>query len=235
MRCRTPDSVAREVRSYVDKYGIESMYFRDDILFRPGKIAAALGREVPGLEWSCLLRADMMTKGMMARMYDGGCREVRVGFESGDDGVLELANKKTAVADNIRSITLARDAGIAIAGFMIVGLPGESEASLANTERFVRETGARVSVHFPLPLPGTELYRQGRESGLIDDEAALLRLFSQPQLPGAVLQPPAVNYTDLPDDVLVHWAMRIADVGRTNTEVSDVASGTAPSHADAPF
>ena len=217
VRTRSPDSVAAEVRSYVDKYGVRSMYFRDDILFRPGKIAAALAREVPDLRWSCLLRADMMTPGMLARMYDGGCREVRVGFESGDDGVLDLANKKTAVADNVRSIELARAAGIAISGFMIVGLPGESEASLANTERFVRETGARVSVHFPLPLPGTDLYRQGRETGLIPDPTGLLRLFSQPQLPGAVLQPPAVNYTDLPDDVLVHWAMRIAEVGRRNT------------------
>lgn len=248
VRRRSPESVALEVAAYRDTYQIESMYFRDDILFRPGKIADALAKEVPGLSWSCLLRADMINDREVARMKAGGCAEIRVGFESGDDAVLAHANKKTEVADNRSCVEVCRRQGVAIAGFLIVGLPGETETSLAATERFVLETGARVSVHFPLPLPGTVLYDQGRQQGFIPDEAALLRKFSEPQLPGAVLQPPPVNYTDLSPEILVYWAMRIAEAGRVGgpglpvggPERTEEALATARidavlTHADAPF
>ncbi len=234
VRRRSPASVAAEVKGYVDRYGIESMYFRDDILFRPGRIADALAEAVPDLQWSALLRADMITPSRVRRMRAGGCREIRVGFESGDDLVLDRANKKTAVADNVRCIEVCHAENVAVSGFLIVGLPGETEASLAATLRFVEETGARVSVHFPLPLPGTELFRQGLRDGLIPDQAALLRRFSEPQLPGAVLQPPPVDYCGLPDDVLVGWATRIAEVGRRGVDADEAAAGAAD-HADCPF
>jgi radical SAM superfamily enzyme YgiQ (UPF0313 family) len=234
VRARSPKLVAEEIAGYQARYGIESMYFRDDILFRPGKIADALAEAVPGLQWSCLLRADMMTDGVLRRMAAGGCREIRVGFESGDDLVLDKVNKRTEVSDNVKCIEVARKHNVDVSGFLIVGLPGETVDSLRNTERFVRETGVRASVHFPLPLPGTELYEEGKRSGQIPDEVALLRQFSEPQLPGAVLQPPPVNYTDLPPEVLVEWAMRIAEAGRQADREADEATEVAH-HADAPF
>lgn len=232
VRARSPQRVADEIALYRQRYAIDSMYFRDDILFRPGRIADALAQAVPGLRWSCLLRADMMTDGMLAKMAAGGCAEIRVGFESGDDHVLLLANKKTEVVDNRRCIEIARRHGVEVSGFLIVGLPGETEQSLAATEQFVREMRVRASVHFPLPLPGTPLYRDAVQSGLVPDEAALLRLFSEPQLPGSVLQPPPVNQCDLPADLLVHWAMRIAEAG----QLAD-ADGASPNAAgaDCPF
>ena len=214
VRARSPASVAAEIAGYRETYGIESMYFRDDILFRPARIAEALAEAVPGLGWSCLLRADMMSESVVQRMKDGGCAEIRVGFESGDDLVLERANKRTEVSQNLASIAVCRKVGVDLSGFLIVGLPGETVESLHATERFVRETGVRASVHFPLPLPGTALYDEGRQSGHIPDPAALLRAFSEPQLPGVVLQPPPVNYTDLAPELLVEWAERIAEAGR---------------------
>jgi radical SAM superfamily enzyme YgiQ (UPF0313 family) len=232
VRKRSPESVAAEVAGYVERYGIAAMYFRDDILFRPEAIGAAIQKQTPGLRWSCLLRADMMTDARVGQMRDGGCAEIRVGFESGDDLVLAQANKRTEVVDNVHCIEVCRRQGVQISGFLIVGLPGETEASLAATERFVRDTGVRVSVHFPLPLPGTELFAQGKRDGLIPDEAALLRAFSEPQLPGMVLQPPPVNYSQLPEDVLVAWAMRIAEAGRGEQRPIPPAAAV---HADAPF
>lgn len=247
VRVRKPELVADEIAGYLQKYAIEGMYFRDDILFRPGRIADALRAVVPGLPWSCLLRADMMSDGILAKMAAGGCVEIRVGFESGDDTVLELANKKTEVAQNRRCIEVARRHGVEVSGFLIVGLPGETLESLAATERFVRETGVRVSVHFPLPLPGTPLYREALAAGQLGNEADLLRKFSDPQLPGAVLQPPPVNHTALSDEVLVEWALRIAAAGRAADEASEALDSgdlhgytvdSAPprgEHADSPF
>jgi hypothetical protein len=140
--------------------------------------------------------------------------EIRVGFESGDDVVLDGANKKTTVDDNVRCVEAGRRSGIDVAGFLIVGLPGETEESLANTLRFVAENRVRASVHFPIPLPSTPLCDEALRRGLVRDLADLLRRFAEPQLPGQVLQPPVVNFTDLPGEVLVGWAMKIAEAAR---------------------
>jgi len=214
VRLRSPGSVTEELAAYRDRYAVQSMYFRDDILFRPERLARAFADADLGLTWSCLLRADMMNARTLATMREGGCAQIRVGFESGDDAVLGEANKQTSVHDNARCIALCRDAGIDISGFLIVGLPGETEDSLAGTLRFVLENDARASVHFPLPLPGTPLFADAVRDGLVPDTANLLRRFSEPQLPGQVLQPPPVNFTDLPEQVLVGWATRIAEAAR---------------------
>ena len=57
----------------------------------------------------------------------------------------------------------------------------------------VTVTGCSFGGLNSLPLPGTDLYRQTLARGEIGDEAALLRKFSEPQLPGAVLQPPPMR------------------------------------------
>ena len=126
VRLRSPDSLVKELALYKEEYAVESMYFRDDILFRPEKLAKAFAEASLDLKWSCLLRADMMTKRTLEAMREGGCAQIRVGFESGDDAVLDEMKKQTTVNDNARCIHLAREAGIDISGFLIVGLPGET-------------------------------------------------------------------------------------------------------------
>jgi anaerobic magnesium-protoporphyrin IX monomethyl ester cyclase len=214
LRLREPARVAAELASYRDRWDVRSMYFRDDILFRPRKLAHAFEEAELGLEWSCLLRADMFTAETLRAMKAGGCAQIRVGFESGSDEVLDAMAKQTTVQDNVRCIELAAQAGIDLSGFLIVGLPGETERSLAATLDFVQRNGARASVHFPLPLPATPLFDQARADGRIPDVAGLLRRFSAPQLPGQVLQPPPINFTALPDEVLLGWAGRIAEAAR---------------------
>lgn len=214
VRSRSPQSMVAELHSYKERYAVESMYFRDDILFRPEKIGRAFAEADLGLIWSCLLRADMMKPRTLKAMKEGGCAQIRVGLESGDDVVLERSQKQTDAADNARCLHDAREAGIDVSGFLIVGLPGESERSLAGTLKFVRDNDVRASVHFPLPLPGTPLFFDALKQGLVADTADLLRRFSEPQLPGQVLQPPAVNFTDLPPAELVRWASEIAEAAR---------------------
>ena len=214
VRSRSPASMVAELALYKERYAVESMYFRDDILFRPEKIGNAFADAALDLQWSCLLRADMMKPRTLKAMKDGGCAQIRVGLESGDDEVLERSKKQTDADDNARCLHNARQAGIDVSGFLIVGLPGETERSLAGTLKFVHDNDVRASVHFPLPLPGTPLFFDALGAGLISDTADLLRRFSEPQLPGRVLQPPPVNFTDLPPAELVDWATRIADAAR---------------------
>jgi radical SAM superfamily enzyme YgiQ (UPF0313 family) len=56
--------------------------------------------------------------------------------------------------------------GITIHGTFIVGLPGETRDSLAETIRFAREINPHtIQVSLAAPYPGTELYRQAQANG----------------------------------------------------------------------
>ena len=92
------------------------------------------------------------------------------------------------------------------------------------------------------PNPAALKFLPGRDvlaAGKLGDEAALLRMFSEPQLPGAVLQPPPINHTDLSNELLVEWALRIAEAGRAvdSEPVTDGSHGlgAVEAHADCPF
>ncbi len=53
-----------------------------------------------------------------------------------------------------------------------MGLPGETQESVARTVRFARETDPdTIQVSVPAPYPGTEFYRQAVENGWLVPEA----------------------------------------------------------------
>ena len=56
-----------------------------------------------------------------------------------------------------------REAGIEVAGFFLVGYPGESHASIEETFRFALSLPLdEISFNVPFPLPGSRLFHRVR-------------------------------------------------------------------------
>jgi len=92
-------------------------------------------------------------------MKDAGCRRVYLGLESGSQATLKLMNKQVTVDDGIRAVHLYREAGIEVAGFFIVGYPGESVSSIEETFRLALTLPLdEISFNVPYPLPGSTLF-----------------------------------------------------------------------------
>jgi B12-binding domain/radical SAM domain protein len=96
-------------------------------------------------------------------------RQLLIGAQSGSDRLLAAMRRGHGVAEVVRAMELARQAGFAPLVDFIVGLPGETRDDLEATrrlmERLARE-GARVHAHAFLPLPGTPF--RGEAPGRID-------------------------------------------------------------------
>jgi anaerobic magnesium-protoporphyrin IX monomethyl ester cyclase len=70
-------------------------------------------------------------------------------------------NKRVTVEEGIRTVHLYRDAGIEVAGFFIVGYPGETVASIEATfELALTLPLDEISFNVPLPLPGSRLFER---------------------------------------------------------------------------
>lgn len=103
------------------------------------------------LKWVCYARADdLADRATCDLMKAAGCHQVQIGVESGSQGQLDRMNKRVTVADNIRALRNCRDAGLTTLTSLIIGFPGETRASIAETLTVLRD--APPDVYYLAPF-----------------------------------------------------------------------------------
>ncbi len=123
------------------------------------------------IQWACQARADVDYE-TMKKMRETNCRVLVVGFESGSDEVLAQMKKGITLEQSKQFIKDARKARLPVHGNYVIGLPGETNATIEMTKKLIREAKSEaITVAVTTPFPGTELYDWTRENGylLTDD------------------------------------------------------------------
>jgi radical SAM superfamily enzyme YgiQ (UPF0313 family) len=101
-------------------------------------------------------------------MAEVGCCCVAFGFESADASVLARYGKPGPDAAR-RAVERCRRAGLRVAGYWILGLPGETFESSVETIRFASELGLDyASFSSPSPDFGTDLRELALASGRLE-------------------------------------------------------------------
>jgi hopanoid biosynthesis associated radical SAM protein HpnJ len=182
------EEIARAQRYFpqVREYFFDDDTFTDD-LPRAEAIARGLGKL--GVTWSCNAKANVPLATLKV-LRDNGLRLLLVGYESGDQRILNHIKKGVRV-DLAREFTRnAKSLGIKIHGTFIVGLPGETRETLAATIRFAREIDPdTIQVSLAAPYPGTALHQEALERGWLDGNGLV---------DGDGVQTSALGYPDLP-------------------------------------
>jgi radical SAM superfamily enzyme YgiQ (UPF0313 family) len=128
----------------VGKYGFRSIYFDDDT-FNLGdrhveKICAIMRKlNVP---WSAMCRADTSSFHLWQEMKDSGCFGVKIGFESGNQHVVDnIVNKRLDLEEARRVAHEIKRVGMTLHGTFTFGLPGETAEQMQDTERYIATLG----------------------------------------------------------------------------------------------
>jgi hopanoid biosynthesis associated radical SAM protein HpnJ len=167
-RAKTPDAVAAEMAHAHALFPEAREFFFDDDTFtaiapRARAVAERIGHL--GLTWSCNARANV-SRETLAAMRDNGLRLLLVGYESGNQQILDGIKKGVRLEEARRFTRDCKDLGIAIHGTFILGLPGETPETIRQTIDFAREIDPEsIQVSLAAPYPGTELHRQAVENG----------------------------------------------------------------------
>jgi radical SAM superfamily enzyme YgiQ (UPF0313 family) len=107
---------------------------------------------------------------LFAALAEGGFKFVNIGLESGSERVRrEVLKRHYSNEDVIRAVRAAREHGLKVGMYNLIGLPGESRKEFMETvrvNRLCQPDWFLLSVFFP--YPGTELYRVCSEIGLLD-------------------------------------------------------------------
>jgi len=150
---------------------VNDIFFEDDTLTanpkRTREICDEIIRRGLRLTWTCNARADVDLE-TLGKMKAAGCRLMCVGYESGDQRVLDAMKKNLTVGQIRQFARDAKEAGILVHGCFLVGNPGETRESLTITLKLAQELNPDTVQFYPIMIyPGTEAYTWAQKNGYL--------------------------------------------------------------------
>lgn len=135
---KQPDHVWRDVENVVLP-GVTNYIFDvgDDFLNSPKRLASLLEQRPDSLrdvQFGIFGRANRVSEQAATYLGKLNVKDVVIGFESGDEAVLERAGKSdTTPETNVEAAQHLFRAGVDVCASFVLGLPGESSISLGKT------------------------------------------------------------------------------------------------------
>jgi hopanoid biosynthesis associated radical SAM protein HpnJ len=167
-RSKSPEAVGQEMEQAKALFGnsVREYMFDDDTFTIDKARAIAISEHLKKLKltWSCNARANLDYE-TLKTLKNNGLRLLLVGFESGNQEVLDGIRKGIKLEVARKFMADCRKLGITVHGTFIIGLPNETQETIEDTIRFACEVNPHtIQVSIAAPYPGTELYRQAQEN-----------------------------------------------------------------------
>lgn len=157
-RERPDEIVVEEVQRLVLEEGIREIHFVDPTFTlnpeRTARLCEAFRNLPRSFKWSCKTRPDCVDGTLLRRMAEAGCYLLAYGIESAATDVLERVQKSLDPETTKRALDRTHEAGIRSIGYVLVGAPGETGATISRTNRFIRHNKVWFMLYgIYLPLP----------------------------------------------------------------------------------
>jgi hopanoid biosynthesis associated radical SAM protein HpnJ len=182
---------------------VKELFFDDDTFTddRPRAEAIARGLSRLGITWSCNAKANVPRETLKV-LRENGLRLVVVGYESGNQQILNNVKKGLRVDRARRFARDCRDLGITVHGTFILGLPGETRETIEETIRYAKEVNPHtIQVSVAAPYPGTELHQRAMDNEWLPADTEGAPLVSESGTQIAALSYPHLGHTEILDSV----------------------------------
>ena len=170
-RKRPTEIVLQEIRYLIEHYGVDSIYFSDELWSLTRSDAREFCQRIldEGLQfhWGVDTRIDLLREEDYRLMYQAGCRWLLFGIECGSEEMRRRVHKNINYDKVNPTLDLLNEIGFTTITSFIVGFPDETKEQLQDTINMIKNihSGLTPIFHF-WPIPGTELYnylvQQGR-------------------------------------------------------------------------
>jgi len=158
VRLRNPERVVDEIEGIL-AYGIDRINVADDLFVssrgQVTEVCNEILRRHLQFGWSAFARVNTVDLETLRLMREAGCDSVSFGVETGNREMLKRIRKGITLEQVRHAVNLCRQAGIIAHTSFIVGLPGETQDTLRETEKFAAGLGSLYGYHFLSPFPGT--------------------------------------------------------------------------------
>ena len=164
---RSIDNVTDEIEQILS-LSYNRIWIADDVFTLRKEYVIGICNEIirRGLkfEWECLSRVDTFDAEVAGIMKKAGCMRIFFGIESGNDEILQIMKKRITVDEATKAIVMAKETGLRVGAFFIIGYPGETDETILRTIKFSNTLPLDyLSYTFPYPMPGTGLYEKVKD------------------------------------------------------------------------
>ena len=175
VRYRTGDSVVKELRHNVERFGIKIFRFTDSCFSAPPTRSAEIcdaiyqGCIKDGCEvkWSSYARVENLNSSLLEKMKRSGCVALDIGVESGASSILHRMGRNYSPETAIEVSRAARDLGIITNFNVVVGFPGETKDTVQSTAEMINKAAPDTFSCFLLFLaPNTLAYANPKKYGI---------------------------------------------------------------------
>lgn len=172
IRSRSPENMVQELALLYQRYKIRDFFFVDDLFtvnkawlkgFRNSlKTTGLCGK----LRFSINSRVDLIDEEIIELLKSINTYYLLLGLESGSQQMLDSCKKGTTVQQGIAAVQLARKHSIRTHAYILLGLPGETTATLRATEELLEDLKPdTVHISVATPFIGTEFFDQCSKDG----------------------------------------------------------------------
>ena len=179
VRYRSPENVVAELKQMYE-FGIKKVNFDDDTFGVSKKNIKAINDlmhdKLSNMTYTCETVVQLAKdENVVKDMKRGGCTAAFVGIESGNNEMLKKIKKTQTTEECIQAVKNLRKHGIESHAFIIVGFPDETEETFKQTMDFIpklKPDGVIFSIF--TPYPGSDIYNECKDKGIIEGEFDLV-------------------------------------------------------------
>ncbi len=190
-RSASPGRICEEIEACL-ALDIREIYFVDDTFNVTNERVHQLCDEILArrlsFSWTVRMRVNGVDQALLEKMKAAGCTRVQLGVEQGTDEGLRRLRKGVTTRDIEQAFRLCRQVGLSTVAYFMIGTPTErSRLDVLRTIRYaIRLEPDFLMVNILTPFPGTRLYDEGLEEGVLSLEPWMA--FMRDPRPG--FQPP---------------------------------------------
>ena len=174
-RCNSAEYLYEHVSYLKTRFGIRHINFYDDqFTFNRNRVESfctMMTNKPLGITFNCAVRAEHVDLELLRMMKQAGCWMISLGIETGDPNLLSQHRQNAdleMLAETVRDI---KKAGIRAKGLLMMGLPGESVASITRSMDYVFSLPLDdFNLAKFTPFPGAPLYDHIHELGQFDED-----------------------------------------------------------------
>lgn len=204
-RARSPGPIIDEIRFLNKRYGINYIFFGDELLMssvkRTTELCEAFLNSGIKFKWWCNGRLNFAKPDLLKLMKKAGCIFINYGIEAFDNQILKNMNKALDTDTIVKGIEATLAVGVSPGLNIIFGNIGENAETLKKGVDFLLKysDGAQMRTIRPVtPYPGAPLYYHAIEKGLLKD---CEDFYERKHLNSDLL---SVNFTDMSDEEFHH-------------------------------
>jgi anaerobic magnesium-protoporphyrin IX monomethyl ester cyclase len=155
---------------------IRDIYFVDDTFNVTNKRVHALCDEILArrieLSWTARMRVNGVDRALIEKMKAAGCGRIQFGVEQGTDAGLARLRKGVTIQEIEQAFRTCRELGVGTVAYFMIGTPTErTRLDVLRTIRYaIRLRPDFVMFNILTPFPGTRLFDEGVEEGVLELE-----------------------------------------------------------------